>query len=460
MVSAMARRFGVVAQSMEQPVSSLSGGNQQKVAVGRAIERNPAVLLIEEPTEGVDVRARYEIYRALEQAAERGSAIVFTSSDASELRVLADRVVVMARGREVARLHGDEVTEEAIVHAFSTATSADEGSEAAERATARGVAGMWRAARNHSWAANLANLAILLTIIVALAVFASASYAGFSSASNISSILTLCVPLALVAVAQMSVLLVGELDASLGAVMGLVVVILSFFPDVSLPVMTLIALGCGALLGALNGLLVVGAKISAVIATIATLAIYGGIALLLRPTPGGLINFDLPTAIRASVGWLPWFFVGVALICIAVDLWITFTRRGLSARATGYAAERSRRLGVPADRYRALAYVVAGAIAGLGGFCLAGLTGVGDASVGSGYTLLAFAVPVIGGTLLTGGRASAVGCLAGAVFIAEVQNFVPFVSLPSGAYPVAIGVLTLLALVLTAKRGRRRPAHL
>jgi ribose/xylose/arabinose/galactoside ABC-type transport system permease subunit len=407
----------------------------------------------------VDVRARYEIYRALEKAAEQGSAIIFTSSDASELRVLADRVVVLARGREVVRLHAEDVTEQAIVHAFSTATRAADKQAAAMPAPVEhtGPVRMWRGIRSRAWAANLA---ILVSVIVALAIFASVQYDGFASVSNISSILTLCVPVALVAVAQMSVLLVGEIDASLGAVMGLVVVVLSYFPHLPLVLMVLIALVVGGLLGALNGLLVVVAKVSAVITTIATLGVYTGIALLLRPTPEGLINIDLQTVVRSSIGWLPWTFIGVVVICVAADLWITRTRRGLSSRATGYSAERARRLGVRTDRNRALAYIIAGVIAGLGGFWLAGLTGVGDASVGSGYTLLSLAVPVIGGTLLSGGRASAIGCLAGAVFIAEVQNFVPFVSLPSGAYLVAIGALTLVTLVLASMRGRRRSAFL
>jgi ribose transport system ATP-binding protein len=140
------------------------------------------------------------------------------------------------------------------------------------------------------------------------------------------------------------------------------------------------------------------------------------------------------------------------VICVVVDLLIARTRRGLSARATGYSAERAGRLGVQADRRRAFAYVAAGAIGGVAGFCLAGLTGVGDTSVGSGYTLLAFAVPVLGGTLLSGGRASALGCLAGAVFIAEVQNLIPFMNLPSGAYLVVVGVLTLITLALASGR--------
>jgi ABC-type sugar transport system ATPase subunit/ribose/xylose/arabinose/galactoside ABC-type transport system permease subunit len=449
-VVSLMKRFGVVASSAEQPVTSLSGGNQQKVAVGRAIEREPSVLLIEEPTEGVDVRARHEIYRALELAAGNGAAIVLTSSDASELRVVADRVVVLARGREVARLHGDEVTEQAIVHAFTTVTREVNAPARSDTEAAAGLAALTRSARNA--VRQSANLAVLLAIIVGLGIYGSGRYPGFSSTSNVASILTLCVPLALVAVAQMNVLLVGELDASLGALMGLVVVVLSFFPTVPVWLLLVISVGLGAVLGAVNAALVVLARVSAVIATIATLGMFSGVGLLLRPTPAGLVNLDLPTAVRSAAGFVPWFFVGVVVICVVVDLLIARTRRGLSARATGYSAERARRLGVQADRRRALAYVTAGAIGGVAGFCLAGLTGVGDSSVGSGYTLLAFAVPVIGGTLLSGGRASALGCLAGAVFIAEVQNFIPFMSLPSGAYLVVVGVLTLITLALASGR--------
>ena len=86
------------------------------------------------------------------------------------------------------------------------------------------------------------------------------------------------------------------------------------------------------------------------------------------------------------------------------------------------------------------------------GVVLAAQTGVGDPSVGSTYTLLSLAVPVIGGAILAGGRGSALGCVLGALFVAEVEDFVPFINLPNGGYLIAVGALTVLALIVGSWR--------
>ncbi|MGF9663189.1 sugar ABC transporter ATP-binding protein [Arthrobacter crystallopoietes] len=83
------------------PVGSLSGGNQQKIAIGRALATKPSVLVLNEPTRGVDIGARSEIYRALRKLASANVAVVVYSSDIVELRELADRVITMFRGRVV-----------------------------------------------------------------------------------------------------------------------------------------------------------------------------------------------------------------------------------------------------------------------------------------------------------------------------------------------------------------------
>jgi ABC-type sugar transport system ATPase subunit len=101
------------------PVSTLSGGNQQKAVFGKWLEHPPKVLLLDEPTRGVDVGAREEIYRILEDLTHAGVAIVFASSDLSEVLRLALRVIVLRDGRPVGELEGSSATEEAIV-LFST----------------------------------------------------------------------------------------------------------------------------------------------------------------------------------------------------------------------------------------------------------------------------------------------------------------------------------------------------
>ena len=115
--------LAVKAPSLEAPVSSLSGGNQQKIVMTRAMLSEPALLVADEPTQGVDVGARAEIYRILREIAARGVPVVVSSSDTKELEGLCDRVTVMSRGQAVATLEGDAVTEERIVHAAINATT-------------------------------------------------------------------------------------------------------------------------------------------------------------------------------------------------------------------------------------------------------------------------------------------------------------------------------------------------
>jgi len=99
----------------EQQLATLSGGNQQKVLLGRWLERNSKVLVLIEPTRGVDVGARQEIYRLLRSLATEGVAIVVASSDYEEVVQIADRALVMARGAIVASLVGDEITTELLI---------------------------------------------------------------------------------------------------------------------------------------------------------------------------------------------------------------------------------------------------------------------------------------------------------------------------------------------------------
>jgi ribose transport system ATP-binding protein len=118
-VSEMGRRLQIRMASIEQPVQSLSGGNQQKVSLTRPFLRGDVKLILaDEPTQGVDVGARFDIYEALRAKADEGVAILVKSSDPLELAGLCDRVIVMSRGRIVDEIRGDELGERRIVEAI------------------------------------------------------------------------------------------------------------------------------------------------------------------------------------------------------------------------------------------------------------------------------------------------------------------------------------------------------
>ncbi|WP_324716316.1 sugar ABC transporter ATP-binding protein [Carboxydochorda subterranea] len=100
-----------------QPVSSLSGGNQQKVVVGKWLLSQPRLLLMDDPTKGVDVRARLELYRSIEQMRASGLGVLLNSSDDTELLTLCDRVLVMYEGQIVDELRGERLTGQELVAA-------------------------------------------------------------------------------------------------------------------------------------------------------------------------------------------------------------------------------------------------------------------------------------------------------------------------------------------------------
>jgi ABC-type sugar transport system ATPase subunit len=109
-------QLGIRGCDESSTVSALSGGNQQKVLLGKWLGTGPRVLLMDEPTRGVDVGAKADIYRLLHSARDAGLAMLVSSSETSELRLLCDRILVMFRGRIVASMPRDDATDGRIAH--------------------------------------------------------------------------------------------------------------------------------------------------------------------------------------------------------------------------------------------------------------------------------------------------------------------------------------------------------
>ena len=162
-----------------------------------------------------------------------------------------------------------------------------------------------------------------------------------------------------------------------------------------------------------------------------TLGAFLGIGEILRPTPAGTISLQLSTTVDKAGGQIPVVFVIVIVLALAIDIYINASRTGLRARAVGYSAERATQLGVRSRAFKAAMF---------------------DSSTGQPWPRISLAVPVIGGAILAGGRGSALGCVLGALFVAEGEDFVPFINLPNGGYLIAVGALTVLALIVGSWR--------
>jgi ABC-type sugar transport system ATPase subunit len=113
--TAFMQRFGIAAAGPKTLVGKLSGGNQQKVLLSRWLLRDPAILIVDEPTRGIDVGAKAQIHAALRGLADRGKAIIVISSDLPEILAISDRIIVMRQGAIAAEMPVDQATEESII---------------------------------------------------------------------------------------------------------------------------------------------------------------------------------------------------------------------------------------------------------------------------------------------------------------------------------------------------------
>jgi ribose transport system ATP-binding protein len=436
--------FAVKTPSLETPVSSLSGGNQQKLILSSVLAAHPAVLLIDEPTQGVDVGARAEIYRILRQIASDGTAIIIVSSDAAEITGLCDRVAVFSRGEIASELAGDDVTENQITTSVLTSTSV--------RSQVRHEIGaFWR------WAAgNSAPIVLVGLAILALGTYASFASEFYLTGRNLGGVLALVATLALVAYGQQVVMLLGEIDLSVGPLMGLCVVIGSYFlvakagPASYLIGFALIFLAAIAV-GVINFLLVDRLSIHAMIATLATYMGVQAISLLLRPSPAGLIDGRLMKLIGTKVGVVPVTVIAALLIGVALEYALFRTTLGISFRGLGSRAEAARITGVPPRLTRLAAYVACSCFAALASIPMLAQVGVGDGKAGLNYTLTSIAAVVIGGGCLAGGRGSFIGALLGALLINQVNIVSTFLQLSDAWTFYLQGAMVLIGVALYSR---------
>jgi ribose transport system ATP-binding protein len=437
--------LAVRAPSLEAAVSALSGGNQQKVVVARSMLAEPTILVADEPTQGVDVGARAEIYRILREVAAGGVPVVVASSDALELEGLCDRVIVMSRGHAVATLEGDEVNEERIVHAAISATT----HTAEQSAAASG--GSSRLARFIE--SDYAPVVVLAAVMIVLGAYVLSQNERYLSDFNITSVMFACAALGFISLGQTFALLLGGIDLSVGPLAGFLVVVASFFVlDGKSPGIWalgfIVMLACAVGVGLLNGALIRFAKFTPVAATLVTYIALGGLAFTLRDAPDGYIAASVTEFISKTVGPVPIAFVIFLLCALLLEFGLRRMRWGLRLRAVGSDEESARRVGVPVNRTAILGYLGASLLTLLGAVVLLAQLGVGDPGQGKDYTLTSITAVVLGGTSLLGGRGTFIGTLMGAGLSVQVLNATTFLSLDQKWQYIFQGLLIVAAALI------------
>ena len=264
--------------------------------------------------------------------------------------------------------------------------------------------------------------------------------------------------LAIVAMAQTLVVLTSGIDLSVGMVMVLANCLASAIV-VGSPLQT--ALGVlgvllvGTLCGAINGLIVIFGRLQPIVTTIATSAIYYGVALALRRVPGGDVNATLAETLTGQLpGGVPASLV--LLLALVVLVWLPLRRSatGRAIYAVGSAEVAAYMSGVPIRRAKFVAYTLSGLLASMAGLFVTCITYSGEASAANGntYTLYSIAAVVLGGVSLFGGSGSAVGAIFGALMFRTIGDLLFVFDLDPLWQPLFQGVVLSAAVCLGSVR--------
>ena len=448
-------------RSYLQPVKTLSGGNQQKVVLAKWLATKPRVLILDEPTQGIDVQTKAEVHAVIADLARQGLAIILISSELPELLGMCDRIVVLREGQITAELPTAAATQERVLYAMTDAAGA-----AVD--PARHVAVDPGAAEGcTSWLRNLVarrELGLLLAM-AAVVVPVMAINARMLSGANLSALAMDAGLLTIVAGGQMLVILTRNIDLSVASVIGLAAYVsadlLRSHPELGVIGGILAASIVGLACGLLNGLVVTVGQVPSIVVTLGTLTLYRGFTSLYAA--GKQVNAD-----QVSQAWLDLTSASVAgvpavvLIALATLAAIAFVLQRLAVGRELYAIgsnpDGAQLIGIRVRRRVLGAFACSGLLAGFDGALWASRYATIDARVALGFELTVIAAVVVGGVAIRGGSGTVLGMTLGALTLLVIRNGLTLVRVDPLWLQGVYGLVILVAITIDAfviRRTRR-----
>ncbi len=466
-VQELIQSLNIKAKNVSALADSLSGGNQQKLVLGRWLAADTHVMVLVDPTAGVDVGARLEIYKLLRKVADEGNAILIATSDLAEAMGLSDRIYAFYKGDVQGEFSHAENDEMQILAAITGHTHKDDlpvkhrpigSSESGMEKVAPGSDALVESVsfnnlkgntQKRRWALSRANAPILLTgFILLLAIF---FVPKFGSIGNIRNVLVQSVPLLLTAVGQTLVIITAGIDLSIGEMVTLSTIIASSVMTlgyVGIPGALAACLLAGVLVGSANALMVNRLNLPPFLATLATMFCLQGVNLYLRPVPGGAVLPEFRTITTFQISSIPLTPIVVLLVMGAFAYHFSRARFGLQAYSVGADENRAMLSGVAVHRIKFVVYLAASILASLAGLFLAARTGSGDARIGGTYVFDSITATVLGGASLAGGLGTIWGALASGFVLAMLSNILNLLGVITYWQWIIRGAILVLAVAI------------
>ncbi len=444
--------LGVRYRGLEQPIGNLSGGNQQKVVLARWLLTQPRVLVLDEPTRGVDVRSKAEIHCLLADCAAAGCALLLISSDLPEVLANSDRVLVFRDGQVAGEFLPNQCTPAEVARAALPP-------DAAPALTVdKDPTDRWKVAttparggRNWRFAPSELGLAVAMAAFVALL---TVTTDNFSTAENLRGLATGAAVWTILALAAAPVIIAGGIDISIGAIFALAAAVGGLVMKLDGPPLAMVPAGIAAGLtvaltaGLTNASLALVGRLHPIVVTLGMMGVYRGLLVLLT---GGETIHGMPAAFDALANRRVAGVNGSMLVLLAAigaaHVWLAHTVAGRHLYAVGSSNAAARLFGISRARAWLVAFGGGGLLAGLAGLLQLAQDGSMQSVMGTGYELRAIAAAVIGGTAISGGRGSVIGVVLGAALLSLVSNALVLWQISRYHHDLVVGGLILAAVL-------------
>ena len=296
-----------------------------------------------------------------------------------------------------------------------------------------------------------ADWAALVGLVVLVVVF-QAMNSTFLSLGNIEAMLVAAAILIILSVGQTFVIATGGIDLSIASTMtfGAVAFGQSFTRGWPLLVCVLVALGAAGAVGLVNGLLIGRGRITDFIVTLGTLSAASGAALILADgKPVTVINASLLKVSTGGLWIFGWSFLIAVVVAVLAHVVLFRMRFGTHLLAAGGSPEAATANGISTARIKIAVYTVAGLLAGLAAVLLVARVGAAEPASNTAFLLNSVAAVVLGGVSLTGGRATVLGPVIGALLLTALTNGLTLLGVSQFYQPLSVGVVVVLAALLT-----------
>ncbi len=425
-------KLKVRAPSAEASITSLSGGNQQKVVIARALASEADVVLLDDPTRGVDLGTKADLYTLFHEMAAQGRTIIWYSTDDSEFRE-CDRTLVFRNGAVVAELEKTELSLERLVEA-SFREVEKEHADKQSRVTKE---------HRQSLTTTLIPFLTLLAVLIPSALLNPLILSPF----GMSLVFGAALALTYASISQLFIIAGGDIDLGLGSFIGLVNVIAATWL-VTDPWWAALSFTCILVAYPVMGLFIDARRVPAIIVTLGLSFVWLGLASLRLPRPGGSAPDWIVDFLRIKLPLIPVSLLICILPAVAAYFVLFVWRYGTVLRGFGASPHAIAAAGWSTKYAKATLYGFAGLFAFLAGIVVTANTRGGDPTGSTSMTLLSVAAVILGGAAFSGGAVAPLGALFGTLTLVFVGMLLSLLGVNAVYLPLVQGLLLLSAVAV------------